>query len=1156
MTNSFRNEPIEKASGQENSIDHIMLIYDSTEDRVSSTVSILKNGLDRGELCLYISDSEDDQEVVQALEAQQIDVDQAMSTGGLILTSKQEIYFKLGRFDPEWTVQVIENVADLAISYGFKAMRVVSEMRWTQENITGVERWLEYESKLSSLNLGLRSKIICQYHRESFPSKALMHAIKTHSRLISDGVINNNPFFIATERLESDDEFTIELENMMDTINAISLSKSKYSTLKQKFNDLLEKIDQVCQDRSAAEASFEESQSRLHTLLENSSEWIWELDANGNYISSSSRVQDFLGLNVEDILGHHLEEFIDEEYASKVSLLLSNAMSEQAPITALEKKYHSRDGNVIFLEMNATPIIDQDGHLIGYRGMSKDITERKESEMIAREHLNHIQELTDELDISKLRAQDTENELEMLKESLGDRDDKITSLYKTIDENEKKIATLSTALMEKEAEQSTLNATIMEEQLKSSQMAEKIESLSLELTSLTNQLQHIREVSISDKKELEIQIARKKLLKYNLDNLESNIDFIITTHRDQQRAADAKNEVELATLREEISTKSDEITNIREAKSTLESEIGNLRNNLRSMSSTVENTHRDNVSLRKIKSDLESDLRESKAKASTASDHIQQLLAEIDDLQNRLAEMDSAASSKDEVLMTLTAKKESLENALDDLSTEVENLREQLDKKDIALTTKDEELIGLSRREEELTEYIDKLSNEMEILNSRLSDAESNLLSNEEELDTIRSRDEDSRAALASRDMEIGMLKKRIDTMSNEKSRLLSGIDSKDQEITSLKIQLGTMNAELINSRDEQTSVHESFIRIQRELNERRAQLRALLLQEQIGVARISADGELVEANAKFHSMVGREVGELDGVHYRECTHQNDLDSSDSLYQQLREGCNSASMVKRYVQENGEINTISLTLSRINYPEDSSPYYLAIAFDQIEEPLSIDQSYESSAASINKSDIAYRLNDILTVISGSVSLAKEYVIPEGRMYSQLSQIEHASREAALLISELEGISTGPIENTHIATSPGLLPGNGRILLIDDNEALLETTTHMLRHLGYDVDIARDKDEALAVCHHASVEGKPFALAIIDAGKSSSESEGSIMISRLASENPDLPMIISSGYRSNPAVAEPEAWGFKGALLRPYTIEELSRVVGNTIQGKA
>ncbi|KQM11642.1 hypothetical protein AOA80_07280, partial [Methanomassiliicoccales archaeon RumEn M1] len=506
MTSSFNDGPIEGvANEQAVSQDHLALIYNSTEEKLISTVPLIKVGLEKGELCLYISDLEDDQEIIQALEAQHIDVEKAVSTSGLILTSKQEVYFKLGRFDPDWTIQVIKNVAELAVSYGFTAMRIISDMRWTKDNVPGVERWPEYEVKLCTLNLGLRLRTTCLYDREAFSPQALLYALKAHPKLVSQGAVYDNMFFIPPERLEAGEEAAAELEGLLTAMKAASLAESELASRERMIRELSERLDTETRSRSATEASLEESRARFWSLCERSSEWFWELGPDGTYTYSSPRVKDLLGLAAEDVLGRRPEELVDGEDAPRIASAISQALADRTSISALEKRHRNRDGHIVHLEMSGAPVLDRNGALLGYRGMDKDVTGRKASKKAIDEHRSRIDELISEMNARDLQLRKLEEEVGQLRGSLGAKENMVSAISAALEEKEGVEAALHEALKEKEAERLSLvdalkkkdeeNLSLLEaikeREAETGRKAEQISVLTSEIGSLTDQLQQV-----------------------------------------------------------------------------------------------------------------------------------------------------------------------------------------------------------------------------------------------------------------------------------------------------------------------------------------------------------------------------------------------------------------------------------------------------------------------------------------------------------------------------------------------------------------------------------------------------------------------------------------------------------------------------------------
>ena len=1270
--NDSQNNELEEGAAAEQTIsqDHIALIHDNVEERLMSTVPLIKVGLEKGELCLYISDTEDDQEFVQALQDHHVDVEKAISTSGLILASKQEIYFKLGRFDPDWTIQVIKNVAELAISYGFTAMRIISDMRWTQDEVPGVERWPEYEVKLCTLDLGLRLKTICLYEREAFPPQALLFALKAHPKLVSQGAVYDNMFFISPERLEAGEEAAAELEGLLATLKAAYSAEIRLTSQEGELQELSKKLSAESVSRSAAEALLEENRSRLRGIVERSSEWIWELGPDGTYVYSSPRAHDLLGLAAEDVLGKRPEDLVDNEDASRIASAISQALSDGASISALEKKHRNREGHIVHLEMNGAPILDRNGNLQGYRGMDKDVTGRKASKKAIDDHRHRIEELTADLNDREIQLRKLEEEAGQLhgsivakenaaaalERSLKEKEAIASELAITAKEREEELSKASEALKEREAELSALTAALKEKEVEADRMAEEMSALRSEISSLTDQLQEAKGSYAATAEELDRQIARKELLRYNLDNLEANLPMIIAgykermraaeaaaaeeleeqiarkellrynldnletsvipvitaQYKERMRAADAASAEELAAVRDELSIRAEEMASVRAARSNAEAEAGMIMNRLRSLMSDIETVRKERDSIRDGRStetealrrrirELETDLSARvdevasvRAERSVASsevgeirNHLRSVMSEAEmlrterdsfrmakiaaeeslrtltaELRDRTAAMEAELTAREEEMAGLRSKNDELTESVSELSdasdralrtaAEVDALRSRLSGLEAEISLREEKEAALRQREAELIAKVDGRLAEVDALHGRIGGLEAELTETEKDLAGYRSREEGIKASLTSQEMEIGILKNRVKAMADEKALLMGDIGSRDKDIASLQVQLATVNAEVLAARNDQAALQRSLDESGRELKERRGQLRALLRQDRVGVARIDPDGRLIEANAAFHSLLGQEPGALAGAHYRDHTHRDDLADSADMYRRLKESGGSASLVKRYVRKHGGIATVSLILSPAD-GDGGAPYYMAMAFDRTEEVPEAALAMEAPSAGVAGPDLARRLNDALTVISGGVTLAKEYVIPEGRMYGQLVQIERASLDAARLAAELDG-RAAPVS----LDGPGNakpIPGRGRVLLVDSDEAVLETTTHMLRHLGYDVDVARDGEEASAVCRHASEDSRAFALAIIDAGAPSDE-EGRTIASRLMSENPGLRTMVSSGQASHPALTDPSEWGFEGALPRPYTLEGLSKAVGAALQGKA
>lgn len=114
----------------------------------------------------------------------------------------------------------------------------------------------------------------------------------------------------------------------------------------------------------------------------------------------------------------------------------------------------------------------------------------------------------------------------------------------------------------------------------------------------------------------------------------------------------------------------------------------------------------------------------------------------------------------------------------------------------------------------------------------------------------------------------------------------------------------------------------------------------------------------------------------------------------------------------------------------------------------------------------------------------------------------------------------------------------------RILVMDDEAAIRELTSQLLSTLGYEVTAVPDGSEALRVYERASQRGEAFQAVILDATIRGGMG-GLATIERLRSLDPNVTAIVCSGYSDEAALSQFLAYGFRGALPKPFTRRELA-----------
>ena len=124
----------------------------------------------------------------------------------------------------------------------------------------------------------------------------------------------------------------------------------------------------------------------------------------------------------------------------------------------------------------------------------------------------------------------------------------------------------------------------------------------------------------------------------------------------------------------------------------------------------------------------------------------------------------------------------------------------------------------------------------------------------------------------------------------------------------------------------------------------------------------------------------------------------------------------------------------------------------------------------------------------------------------------------------------------------------------RILIMDDEEAIRELTSQLLGTLGYEVTAVPDGLEAVRIYERALRKGEHFQAVILDATVRGGMG-GVATIERLRSMDPKVNAIICSGYSDEAALSEFLAYGFRGALPKPFTRSELADALQRAFEVK-
>jgi CheY-like chemotaxis protein len=120
-------------------------------------------------------------------------------------------------------------------------------------------------------------------------------------------------------------------------------------------------------------------------------------------------------------------------------------------------------------------------------------------------------------------------------------------------------------------------------------------------------------------------------------------------------------------------------------------------------------------------------------------------------------------------------------------------------------------------------------------------------------------------------------------------------------------------------------------------------------------------------------------------------------------------------------------------------------------------------------------------------------------------------------------------------------------------VVDDDDMIRRMVPQMLAHLGYQAVCAATGEEALVLYQQAQETKLPFAAVVMDliikGGMGGQEA-----MSKLRAFDPEVRVIVSSGYSNAPVMADFQRYGFRGVLAKPYDMAELAAMLQHVIDG--
>ena len=154
-------------------------------------------------------------------------------------------------------------------------------------------------------------------------------------------------------------------------------------------------------DRIRAEMKHLKSSENYRMLVETTNDLVWSVDKKMNFTFVSDKSMTLLGYQTEEMLELSLYDFIGETQLSNIQQFINLNIDQQQKFSFYDVPMIHKNKNLIYVEINAFPIIDESHGFMGYSGTCRDISAQK-----LNEQLRHSKEIAEKLSVIKQKFVD------------------------------------------------------------------------------------------------------------------------------------------------------------------------------------------------------------------------------------------------------------------------------------------------------------------------------------------------------------------------------------------------------------------------------------------------------------------------------------------------------------------------------------------------------------------------------------------------------------------------------------------------------------------------------------------------------------------------------------------------------------------------------
>jgi len=196
-----------------------------------------------------------------------------------------------------------------------------------------------------------------------------------------------------------------EIGVLAQSFNQMMVSLKKARDELQQWGEELEKkvkerttnLETEITERKQIEQALKQAEEKYRTILEEMEDAYFEIDLEGNFTFVNDQHCRALGYSREEMIGMNSRVTTYEEDYESMYNAFTQIYQTGEPLRNFTHRIVGKDGEIGWTEVSAVPMRNQQGEIIGFRGVGHNVTERKQMEESIRRYTAEVEEKSQEL---------------------------------------------------------------------------------------------------------------------------------------------------------------------------------------------------------------------------------------------------------------------------------------------------------------------------------------------------------------------------------------------------------------------------------------------------------------------------------------------------------------------------------------------------------------------------------------------------------------------------------------------------------------------------------------------------------------------------------------------------------------------------------------